>query len=138
MSDAVEARQSGTAEKARERFLSCLSTGASIAAAARAAGVGRATVYRWAKDDEAFADQWRDAYETGTDALEDEARRRAVDGVDKPIHYKGARVDTIREYSDMLLAMQLNARRPEKYRTNHKIEHTGGVKIIIAPDDAKL
>lgn len=133
-----EARQSETQEKAREAFLDKLREGASVTAAAQCAGIGRATAYRWAKEDEAFAADWQDAYESGTDALEDEARRRAYEGIDKPIYYKGERVDTIKEYSDTLLAMQLNARRPEKYRTNHKVEHTGGVKITIAPDDAEL
>lgn len=134
----AEARQTETQEKARERFLDALATGVSVAKAALAGGVSRATVYRWREADEAFAQLWDDAYEAGTDALEDEARRRAVEGTQKPVFYKGEVVGHVREYSDTLLAMQLNARRPEKYRTNHKVEMTGGVKITIAPDDAEL
>ena len=36
--------------------------------------------------------------------------------VDKPVHYKGERVDTIREYSDALLMFLLRGHRPNIYR----------------------
>lgn len=134
----TENRRERTQEKEREAFLSALREGASVSAAAKKAGVGRSTVYEWRNADDDFARAWDDAYETGTDAIEDEAKRRAVEGTDKPIFYKGAQVATVKEYSDTLLMQQLNARRPEKYRTNHKVEHTGGLKITIAPDDADL
>jgi len=141
----VEARRAETQEKEREAFLEALRKGNTVSAAAKAAGVSRATVYRWQGEDEPFATAWNDAYETGTDALEQEAIRRATQGVAKPLFYKGKPiVDAdgnpviLREYSDTLLMQQLNARRPEKYRTNHKVEGNLGVKIIIAPDDADL
>lgn len=148
----AEDRQNRTQEKEREAFLAALREGASVSAAAKKAGVGRSTVYEWRNADEDFAKSWDDAYETGTDALEDEAKRRATVGVQRVKFYKGAPIyvpnpadpdgDPVpyveHEYSDTLLMQQLNARRPEKYRTNHKVEHTGGVKITIAPDDADL
>ena len=134
----AEERQARTLEKEREDFLEALREGASVSKAAVFAGLARSTVYRWRSEDEDFARAWDDAYESGTDNLEDEAKRRAFDGVERPVFYKGAVVGHVREYSDTLLMQQLNARRPEKYRTNHKVEHTGGVKITIAPDDAEL
>jgi hypothetical protein len=132
-----------TREKEREAFLVALRGSAdqppaSVTCAAEIAGRSRATFYRWREEDEAFAAAWDDALESGTDRLEKEAIRRAVEGVNKPVFYKGKVVGHITEYSDTMLAMQLNARRPEKYRVNHKVEHTGGVKITIAPDDANL
>ena len=140
----AEARQDETAQRARTAFLEALRKGASVAGAAAHAGVGRATVYRWAKDDEAFAAEWDDAYETGTDVLEEEAIRRGAQGVERFVVSKGMVVMhegaplKERHYSDTLLSQQLAARRPAKYRTNHKVEHTGGVKLTIAPDDDAL
>ncbi len=128
----------GAIEKEREKFLDALREGRSVAAAAQAADISRRTPYRWRQEDEEFAAAWDDAFDAGTDLMEDEAKRRAIEGVDKPVFYKGQRCGQIREYSDTLLMQQLNARRPEKYRTNHKVEHTGGVKITISPDDANL
>lgn len=134
----AEARQTETQEKAREAFIIALRGGATVSGAAVRAGFSRATAYRWRGEDEAFAAAWDDAYETGTDAIEQEAIRRATQGVNKPVYYKGKVVGHVVEYSDTLLMQQLNARRPEKYRTNHKVEHSGGVKITISPDDAEL
>lgn len=130
-----------TLEKERETFLEALRRGATVTASALAAGVCRATVYRWREDsgaDGAFSMAWDDAVESGTDLMEDEARRRGVDGVEEPIMYKGVQVTTVRRYSDTMLAMLLNARRPEKFRQNHKHEHSGVVRITIAKDDADL
>lgn len=138
-----ELRQAETQEKAKELFLAALRGSdekppASISLAASRAGVSRATVYRWRDEDDDFAAAWTDAYESGTDRLEDEQTRRGYEGVQKPVFYKGQVVGHVQEFSDTNIAMQLNARRPEKYRTNHKVEHSGGVKIVIAPDDEAL
>ena len=49
--------------------------------------------------------------------LEAEADRRAVEGVVKPLFYKGQRLPVeVREYSDVLLMFRLKALRPEQYR----------------------
>lgn len=100
----------------REKFLTALSEGASITSAAKACGSLRQTFYRWRSEDPAFAAEWDEAIEAGTDLLEDEARRRAVDGVEKPIFYQGREVGRMREYSDSLLMFLLKGRRPDKFR----------------------
>ena len=46
---------------------------------------------------------------------QDEADRRAVEGVEKPVFWRGKTVGHIREYSDSLLALQLKANNPDKY-----------------------
>lgn len=124
-----QARQ-GTALRAREerrrqRFLEALSSGASITAAARAAGVDRRTPYKWRESNPAFDEEWVSHLEAGTDALEDEARRRAHDGVKRPIYHSGKRVGFVTEHSDQLMMFMLRARRPEKYRERQVIEHSG-------------
>jgi hypothetical protein len=58
-------------------------------------------------------------------ALEDEALRRAVEGVEEPVYQGGKQVGVIRKYSDALLMFLLKAARPEKYRENYSIRHDG-------------
>jgi hypothetical protein len=47
--------------------------------------VPRSTLYLRRRPDESFADAMADALETGTDLLENEALRRAKEGVDEPV-----------------------------------------------------
>jgi hypothetical protein len=46
-------------------------------------------LYDWRRADTAFQEAWDDALEAGTDLVEFEARRRAIEGVDKPLTYQG-------------------------------------------------
>jgi hypothetical protein len=112
-------------QRRRQLFLEALATGASITAAARAAGVDRRTPYKWRDGHAAFDEAWVSHLEAGTDALEDEARRRAHDGVKRPIYHAGKRVGFVTEHSDQLMMFILRARRPEKYRERQTIEHSG-------------
>lgn len=100
-----------------------MSQGHSPGGAARLARVGRATVYEWRDADSEFARLWDQAVEEGTDYIEDEAMRRAVQGVGRPVFYKGKAVGTIQEFSDTLIVVMLKARRPHKYR--ERFEHSG-------------
>jgi hypothetical protein len=101
----------------RERvILAELAKGATIAEAAAAAGVGRRTAIEWRDQDPDFKAAWEDAYETGVDLLEAEARRRARDGVEKPIYQGGKLVGYTQEYSDSILALVLQAKRKEYRR----------------------
>lgn len=118
-------RTSRTEREAREKFLAALAQGASISGAANSSGFPRSTAYDLRNEDEDFAKAWDEAVEAGTDALEDEAVRRAKDGVSKPVFYKGMACGEIQEYSDSLLMFTLRARRPEKYRENVKLEVGG-------------
>jgi len=102
--------------KAKERFLRHLAQGWSVELAAQGAGLGYGTVYEHRARDAAFAAAWDQAIERGTDRLEDEARRRAVDGVEEPIIHNGKIVGSRLRYSDVLLITLLNARRPEKFK----------------------
>jgi hypothetical protein len=97
-------------------FLKCLAAGHSIVTACRHIGIGRATAYRYRRDDPAFAEDWNEANEIGADVLEDEAWRRAVVGTKKPIFYRGKQVGTKIVKSERMLILLLKARRPEQYR----------------------
>lgn len=118
----LRAREKG---RPRQLFLDALARGASIAEAAKAAGVARRTPYKWRDGDSAFDEEWVEAYETGTDVLEDEGMRRARDGVKRPVYHGGKRVGFVTEHSDQLLMFFLRARRSEKYRERQAVEHSG-------------
>jgi hypothetical protein len=96
--DGVTAKTIATRKR---QFLENLSAGVTVCEAADAVKVSRATMYRWRQEDEQFALAWADVEEAGTQKLEAEAVRRAIEGK-----------------SDVLLIFLLKARRPEVYREN--------------------
>lgn len=117
-------------------FLGGLCNGWSVSKSAWTAGIDTATAYNWrnaslaTRDEETgilkddFADRWAAAWESGVDLLEDEAHRRAYDGVEKPVYQGGVLVGTVTEYSDTLMGLVLRGKRPERYNTERH-EHTG-------------
>jgi hypothetical protein len=109
-----------------------LANGATYAAAAAAIGAHRRTIIKWPENDEEFAERWRNAVEEGIDRLEDEAIRRARDGVTRPVFYMGQVVGHVQEYSDSLLKFLLEAKRPAVYRArNINVMPPGGGDGIL-------
>jgi hypothetical protein len=106
-------------EENKEIVLAMLANGATHATAAAAVGAHRRTIMKWADADEEFAERWRDAVEEGIDRLEQEAIRRARDGVKRPVFYMGQVVGYVQEYSDSLLKFLLEAKRPVVYRARN-------------------
>jgi hypothetical protein len=101
--------------EARERFLEHLPRGIPVLTAALLAGFGRDAAYTWREADADFAAAWAAAYAEGSDAIEEEARRRAMDGWDEPVFQGGEQVGVVRRYSDRLLERLLKGRKPELY-----------------------
>jgi len=54
-------------------------------------------------------------WEIGLDAVEDEAIRRAYDGVEHPVYGGGPHFGSVRKYSDPLLIFLLKYFRPQRY-----------------------
>jgi hypothetical protein len=73
-----------TAEK-RGQFLQALADSGSVTTAVATAGTSRTRVYELRKTDAVFAAAWDEAEEIATDRLQDEARRRAIEGVAEPL-----------------------------------------------------
>lgn len=102
--------------------------------------MSRVWFYEERKTDEVFAAQWDEALETAIDAMELEARRRAVEGVEKPIVGRIGKdqdgiITTVREYSDSLMTLLLKAHRPDKYRERTDVHHTGELVKVYAGFD---
>lgn len=117
-------------------FLRVLSETGNVTRAARETGLSRSTAMRHRAKDPAFAEAWAEALDVGADALEAEARRRAVEGVERPVFGRVAtgldgQVGVVREYSDTLLIFLLKGCRPEKYRERREISATTHGKITV-------
>jgi len=97
---------------ARRKVLEALAQGASISGAARIAGVARATIYRWMEKSARFAQQVADAYEEGTDHLEDVVLRMALEG------------------NTQAAIFLLKGRRPQKWRERVQVEHTAAEDFL--------
>lgn len=117
-----------TSEK-RSEFLSALADCGNVADAARQTGIARNALYLWKRDDPGFAEEWEAALTAGGENLEEEAIRRARDGWEEPVWYKGDQVGTVRRYSDTLLIFLLKGLMPGKYGDRHRVEHSGEVAV---------
>lgn len=119
-------------QRLKKRFLEGYLETSTVKGGALVAGVNRCTVYKWLKTCTVFAAEFESVKEDVVDDLEQEARRRAYEGIDKPIYHQGIRVDVIKEYSDVLLIFLLKGNRPDKYRdkTQHELTGLGGGPII--------
>lgn len=101
-----------TARK-RARFLEVLAREGNVSQAARASGLSRQYAYVLRREDEGFAADWDAALDEAVDELIAIARKRAVEGVEEPVFYRGRQVGTRRVWSDRLLMFLIRVHRPE-------------------------
>lgn len=95
----------------RKKFLDALEVGDTPSKAARKAGEDLRFFKSWAKADENFKADWKEAYDQGTDFLEDAATERAIDK------------------SDPLMMFMLKSRNPDKFDRSSKLEITGKINV---------
>ena len=115
-------RKTDTSVHLKKRaFLSAYVKTGTVAGAASAARIGRTSHYEWLEKDKEYASSFAEAKEEATDNLEQEARRRAVDGVLEPVFWQGELVGRVRKYSDTLLIFLLKGAHPGKYRENVRL-----------------
>lgn len=134
----------------QDKFLKIFAELGNVRTACETAKVGRSTHYEWLQGDEKYAERFRIAEDMAVDTLEAEARRRAHEGWEEPVFYKGqlagvwldaegkpaANVDAattfkphgVRKFSDTLLIFLLKAARPERFREH--FEHSLGDKTV--------
>jgi hypothetical protein len=97
----------------QRRFLvALLGTGGNVSRAAVAAHLSRRIHYRWLENDPAFQVACARTEREAAQVLEDEARRRAFEGVLKAVYYKGKVVGYELQYSDRLMIQLLKANHP--------------------------
>jgi len=70
-------------------FCAALAETCNVGRACKAVGISRYTAYKWRKDMPDFAKAWEEAMQAGVTALEDEAHRRAFEGVQDPLTHQG-------------------------------------------------
>lgn len=137
-------------------FLASLCDLGNVRLASEAVSIERKTAYRLREADPDFATAWDAALDQAADLLEEEARRRAYDGVrrlkfdrGKPIMVpvigddglmvrdKDGNVEMVpyieHEYSDTLLIFLLKGIRPEKYRERVDTQLSGPGGAPLTP-----
>lgn len=97
------------------KFFRELSRSGSVTLASERSGIRRYTLYRMRAQDEKFAKRWDRHLNLGIDRLQDDALRRAVDGVERPVWRGGKKVGTVQQYDNRLLQFLLRAHRPDIY-----------------------
>ena len=127
----------------KDMFIATLTDSGNVRYACTLSKVDRSTAYAARKADESFRATWDEAMENACDLLEGEAWRRALEGTDRFVIYKGQPVKIGKKklvekvYSDSLLMFLLKANRA-KYREHVVQEHTGkdGKPIQVQDMDA--
>ena len=111
----------------QESFLAKFSKTHLLCASADAAGISPQAVEQWRHEVDGhsgtlntfnFPKRFNMASLRYQETLDAEIDRRGVEGIDKPIYYKGEKVDTIKEYSDNLLMFRRKKLDPS-YRDNY-------------------
>jgi hypothetical protein len=89
-----------------------------ISESCRRAGMHRNSITVARRNHPEFDEICKVALEVHNAVIQDEIRRRAIDGVDKPVYQQGKCVGYVREYSDSLLLALAKSRMPE-FRDRH-------------------
>ncbi len=109
----------------KRAFLAAMGECGNVSQACELAGIHRSTHYDWLENDPEYAEAFAHAEDHAAERLEQEARRRAVEGVEKPVYQGGRQVGVVREYSDTLLIFLLKGAKPEKYQERSRTEIAG-------------
>jgi len=106
----------------KQTFTRLLGDLPNITAVCRLLNISCGTISYTRSNDPEFDQAVRDALEEGHDMLEEEARRRAVEGVEKPVFFNGVQVGAVREYSDPLLMFLLKGCKPKKFNPGTQVK----------------
>lgn len=127
----------------KRAFLSAYAVVGTVTGAAKTTGISRRSHSSWMKNDANYAAAFVVAEQIAADALEQEARRRAIEGVMRPVLYKGVQVEITdpqtgqpaplfeHEYSDTLLIFMLKGAKPDKYGDKAVWEQIARIKQIL-------
>lgn len=127
-------------EKRQAIFLAAYAECGTIRTATAMSGVARSMHWEWLANSPGYAERFEAAKAESVEMLEDEARRRAHDGIRKrKFHPRSKRAYDEIEYSDVLLIVLLKANAPEKYRERYDstvtaaVSHSGKIAVELPP-----
>lgn len=114
--------------------LAVLADGGYAGDAAKAAGISRALLFEWKRDDRSFSARWAEAIDISIEKAEAELYRRGVLGWREPVFGKTPDgvtgvVGAITKYSDRALELFMKAKRPSEYRENPKVAVAAEVQV---------
>lgn len=128
-----------TPKKVKEFIDALRESGGNVSRACDLVAIHRRTAYEWRESDEDFARLWDEAVEAGTDDLEQEARRRALDGLRRKKFTKtgvpiidpmtGEQYEEL-EYSDTLLIFLMKGNRPDKYKDRSDVNLNANLSMV--------
>lgn len=126
----IKKEMSTTLTPKQRAFLAAYAESGNVSKASRDAGVQKSTHYQW-KSNPVYMEAFEAAHEIACDALEWEARRRAIDGVLKPVYHRGKVVGEVVEYSDALLMFLLRAERRQKFNPSKDAAGEGTLLVAL-------
>lgn len=109
----------------QEAFLEAYERLCHISQAAETAGIERKLHYYWLRTDADYKARFEESDRIAIKALEDEAHRRALHGVQEPVFHQGQICGHVQKFSDRLMEFLLRGRQPEIYGDRFKAEMTG-------------
>ena len=126
----VSSRHDGWTAERQIAFIETLAETACVEEACRRVGMSDSAAYRLRRRPcgAAFREAWDAALDYALHRLEQAALSRALNGVPRPIFYKGEQVGEWREYDERLTLFLLNNRRRARF----------GKWMRQLPDDAPL
>ena len=118
-------------DAAKKIFLEAFRKTGRVTESAHKAGVSYYTIRDHKDKDPYFKCLYSEAYQEYCDSIRKEVHRRGVEGVDKPVFYKGVVVGKVREYSDRMLELEAKRHMPEyRDKIDVDVEATGGVLVV--------
>ena len=103
-----------------------------VTLAYRRASIARRTAYDWWEADAGFPRKWDDAIDEWVDQVEAELHKRAFEGMERPVYYKGEQVSTWLSFSGASAIFLLKAHRLKRYRGT---AGSGAVAKALSPEE---
>ncbi len=117
-------------KRQRQRFLEHLAETLNVTAAAKAAGVHRATAYRLRDRDAVFRQEWDAAIAEAVDRLEAQAFKFAIEGAEERTYDADGKLVSRRVREDpATVARLLAAHRPDQYSERRRVELAGRIDV---------
>ena len=125
-------------DEVHKKFIENYEVMGQISSAAKAAGTSIDVIFKQKKIHPTLIEDMEIAHHKYCDEMENEMRRRAIEGVEEDVYYQGEVVGKKRVYSDKMLETLMKKERPDAFRERKEITGSGGgpLEINIVQFDA--